>query len=138
MSLQLTSLEKAVSQLKESIQFAHSDMAKDLRIFQQFRNSVIQCFEFTYELCWKMLKRRLELDSPTPALVDEFSFNDLMREAAIRGYLADPGRWMQYRKKRNITSHVYDENMAQDVYQTALEFALDAEQLLQTLQKKNV
>jgi len=64
--------------------------------------------------------------------------NDLMREAAIRSYVADPLRWMQYRKKRNITSHVYDENMAQDVYETALAFSSDAMQLLKKLREKNL
>lgn len=138
MQLDLTSLEKAISQLKEAINFAHTDMAKqNIALFQQFRNSVIQCFEFTYELCWKMLKRRLELDSPTPAVIDEFSFNDLIREGAVRGYVDKPAHWIRYRKERNVTSHVYNERMAQEVYETAILFFKDAEKLLKTLLERN-
>lgn len=49
--LELTPLEKAVQQLKDAIAFSCSELAKrDHKLFVQFRNSVIQCFEFTYEL----------------------------------------------------------------------------------------
>jgi hypothetical protein len=53
--------------------YAQSDAAladPDLR--EQLRNSVIQCFEFTYELSWKMLKHHLETTepSPDPAVLD--------------------------------------------------------------------
>jgi len=137
MSLNLTPLAKAINSLEEAIEFSRSEMAKDLRVFRQFRNSVIQCFEFTYELCWKMLKRRLELDAPTPAAIDELSFNDLIRQAAVQGYLLDPVIWMNYRKKRNVTSHAYDEKMAQEVYEIALAFWWDAKDLLKNLEARN-
>lgn len=138
MTLNLHSLEKATAQLKEAIEYSHSVMAQqDQGLFKQFRNSVIQCFEFTYELSWRMLKRQLALDAPTPTKIDELSFNELIREAAIRGLIQNPTRWMQYRKERNITSHTYDETMAQEVYLIALQFVHDAENLLKKLQEKN-
>jgi hypothetical protein len=37
---------------------------------EQMRNSVIQCFEFTYELSWKMLKRYLEETEANPSEID--------------------------------------------------------------------
>lgn len=137
MPINLEYLESAIGRLAEAIQFSTSNLAKqDIRLFQQFRYSVIQCFEFTYELCWKTLKRRLEQDAATPALIDKFSFNDLIREAAVRGFIHDPVRWMQYRKERNMTSHAYNEKMAQEVYEIALSFFKDAEQLLKSLQER--
>ena len=139
MALQLESLEKAIASLQEAIEFSCSKMAKeDNRLFRQFRNSVIQCFEFTYELSWKMLKRRLELDAPTPSNIDELNYNDLMREAAVRGLIQDPVLWMEYRKERNITSHAYNERMAQEVYEAAMKFFKDASELLKVLQEKNL
>src|SRR5437870_5279548 len=130
MVLKLTPLEQALARLGEAIEFANSDMArKDKRLFQQFRNSVKQCFEFTYELCWLTLKRQLEKDSLTSTAIDELNYNYMMREAAVRGLVADPLVWMDYRKQRNITSHAYNEKMAQEVYETALKFYKDAEKL---------
>lgn len=138
MKLKLTSLKKAISRLKEAIEFSHSDLAvQNEKLFEQFRNSVIQCFEFTYELSWKMLKRQLELDVPTPSAIDELSYNDMIREAAVRGYIDEPVQWIQYRKERNITSHAYDEKLAQEIYKTAIQFLKDAEQLFLNLDRKN-
>jgi nucleotidyltransferase substrate binding protein (TIGR01987 family) len=138
MELKLNPLEQALARLSEAIEFANSDMARnDKRLFQQFRNSVIQCFEFTYELSWRTLKRQLEKDSPTPAAIDELNFNDMIREAAVRGLISDPAAWMDYRKQRNITSHAYNEKMAQDIYEGTLQFYKDAEKLLKALQDRN-
>jgi hypothetical protein len=44
---------------------------------------------------------------------------------------------MDYRKQRNITSHAYEEKMAQEVYETVLKFFKDAEDLLRKLQARN-
>ncbi|KTC66282.1 nucleotidyltransferase substrate binding protein (plasmid) [Legionella adelaidensis] len=135
MSLNLRPLQSAVTQLQEAIDFSNSDLAKkDSKLFNQFRNSVIQCFEFSYELCWRMIKRQLELDLPTPSEVDQLNFNDMMRTAAERGYVENPVVWMRYRKLRNVTFHAYDEKLAQEVYEVAILFLHDAKELLRTLQ----
>jgi len=81
--------------------------------------AVIQRFEYTYELCWKMLKRRIELDSPNPAAVDAMSFKDLLRDGAERGLIEDVEKWMIYRDQRNITARTYDEQKAASVHRTA-------------------
>ncbi|MEY3125209.1 MAG: hypothetical protein RLZZ573_1729 [Pseudomonadota bacterium] len=57
--------------MKKSLAYAHSPAAaahSGLR--EQLRNSVIHCFEFTYELSWKMLKRYLEATEASPADLD--------------------------------------------------------------------
>lgn len=138
MPLELSPLINALLQLEEAIAYSQSEMAKqDARLFKQFRNSVIQCFEFTYELSWKMIKRQLSLDLPNPSNLDAFNFNDLMREAAQYGLIDDPGPWIRFRKERNVTSHTYNENLADEVYQIALVFFVEAKQLLATLKNKN-
>lgn len=138
MVITLTSLEQALGHFAEAIEFANSDIArKDKRLFKQFRYSVILCFEFTYGLCWRTLKKQLEEDSPTSTIINELNYNDMMREAAIRGLVADPVIWMDYRKQRNNTSHVYNAKLAQEVYETALNFYKDAERLLNVLLERN-
>ena len=44
---------------------------------------------------------------------------------------------MEYRKKRNVTSHAYDEKLAQEVYLVAIAFLTDAQSLLQVLKDRN-
>lgn len=139
MKLNLSALEKAVARLQEALEFSHSGMAQqNQKLFQQFRNSVIQCFEFTYEVCWKMVERQLTIDLPAPTDNAKLSFNDLIREAAQYGLIDSPKSWMEFRRARNITSHTYNDKLAQEVYDVASDFFIEAKKLLKTLQDKNL
>lgn len=131
--LDLTSLEKALNSLERAI-----ERAKTVPHDEEIRDSVIQRFEYSYELSWKMLKRQLEIDSPTPASIDAMDFKNMIRESAQRGLLTNPEAWFEYRRQRNITSHAYDDQKAIRVYETALIFLQDAKILLQNLKQKNV
>jgi nucleotidyltransferase substrate binding protein (TIGR01987 family) len=132
--IDFSSFKKALAQLQESLEFASSRLAQsDARIFYQFRNSVIRCFEFSYELAWKMLKRKLEKESPNATEVEALSFQDLIRLAATKMYVKDPEKWFVYRKFRNISSHAYDEVSANKVYEAARDFFEDATDLLEKI-----
>jgi nucleotidyltransferase substrate binding protein (TIGR01987 family) len=134
MVLDLSSLERALAQLEKSLGYVESVMAReDAGIREQFRAAAIQAFEFTYELAWKMLKRRLEQDAPTPAEVDHLSFRELIRMGAERGFLSDPERWFEYRDKRNQTAHTYSESTAESVLAAAKRFEPDVRGLLEKL-----
>lgn len=74
---------------------------------------------------------------PHPEEVDRFSFKELVREGAERGLIRDVEAWMEYRRQRNITSHIYDEEKARSVYNTGLRFHGDAVALLEALEKRN-
>ena len=88
MSIDFSSLGNAISQLEKSLEYANSDMAKaDHGLFEQLRNSVIQCFEFTYELSHKMLKRYLEETAANPQEIDLGSFQNLIRTGNEKGLL---------------------------------------------------
>ncbi len=127
--LDVTSLTKAIDSLQRAI-----DRTLSARDDEELRDAVIQRFEYTYELCWRMLKRRLEMDHPNPAEVDQLSFQGLMREGGERGLIEDVERWMVYRENRNITAHTYDQKKAEDVYKSAIEFIIDARKLLLALE----
>jgi nucleotidyltransferase substrate binding protein (TIGR01987 family) len=132
MILDLSALDKALVSLKRAV-VRSSPVPDDTEL----RDAVIQRFEYTYELCWKMLKRRIELDSPNPAAIDALPFRDLLREGAERGLIADVEKWMIYRDQRNITAHTYDERKALSVHRTAVAFVSDAVDLLEILKKRN-
>lgn len=132
MQLDLSSLRLALASLDRAI--ARSRQAPE---DEELRDAVIQRFEYSYELCWRMLKRRLELDLPTPAEADRLSFPELIREAAERGLVEAPERWFEYRRQRNVTAHTYDRSKAESVHATALLFAIDARMLLGLLERRN-
>lgn len=135
MSLDFSSLQNAISQLEKSLEYANSPMAEDdPGLFEQLRNSVIQCFEFTYELSHKMLKRYLEETAASPEEIDISSFQNMIRTGNEKGLLrSDWLRWKEYRQARTNSSHTYDEEKAESVYHIAPDFLQEARYLYQQL-----
>lgn len=137
--LSLASLEKALKQFKKSLEFCTSELAaKDSELFLQFRTAAIQGFEYTYELSLKMLRRQLEQIEASSDLVAQQGFKDLLRLAALRGLVRTPEAWFEFREYRNITSHIYDENKAKEVYKILPFFLEETNWLFQALQKRNM
>jgi len=54
-ALDLSPLQKALASFQVAIERTERE-ASDETIDDMLRDSVIQRFEYTYELCWKMLK----------------------------------------------------------------------------------
>jgi len=128
MTLDFSSLDRALASLGRATERSIREPSDE-----EVRDAVIQRFEYCYKLCWKMLKRQLEQELPNPADADRMSFADLIREGAERGLVAHPERWLSYRYQRNLTSHTYDEEKANAVHATALEFLADGRALLAAL-----
>lgn len=76
------------------------------------RDAAIQRFEFTFELVWKTLKAYLEERGAR----DIYFPKDAIRGAFSAGIIDDDPRWFEMIKTRNLTSHVYNEDMAEGVY----------------------
>ena len=91
------------------------------------RDSVIQRFEFCWELGWKMLKLRLE-----ELGVDVLNPRDTFKEALQKGLIHDGVQWTEAQRYRNLTTHTYDEAIANEVYVYIIEKGLA---LFEALQK---
>ena len=61
--------------LKKSLESIKNAQAQPKKEFT--RDYAIQRFEYTYELCWKTLKRYFKLE----AGIDEFNIKNIFREA---------------------------------------------------------
>ena len=139
MKLDLSSLRKAVGSLEKTLEVADdkdfisglSDNQKDA-----IRAGVIQNFEFTYELCWKFMRRWLEVNLGS-TYVEGVARRQLFRLSAENKLIADVDQWMEYHDARNETSHTYNEDTAEDVFGAAREFIADAEKLLKALEARN-
>ena len=92
------------------------------------RDSVIQRFEFCWELAWKVLKLRLEQVG-----VVVLTPRDVFREALEKGLIEDGNTWSEAQRMRNLTSHTYDEELADQVYQFLLS---PGQQLFNTLARQ--
>ena len=98
---------------------------------RHLRAAAIQSFEFTYELSLRMMRRVLIERSLAADLVQDLSFNDLLRAGAAAGLLEDQQAWRRWRAIRNATSHTYDESKAQEVVESLNTFKADALALMQ-------
>ncbi|HIU56846.1 MAG TPA: nucleotidyltransferase substrate binding protein [Candidatus Ornithomonoglobus merdipullorum] len=73
------------------------------------RDSVIQRFEFTYELCHKTLREFMKYMGAEP---DNAFPRYIFKEAYSNGIIDDEDVWLSMIEDRNRTSHVYSENMS--------------------------
>jgi nucleotidyltransferase substrate binding protein (TIGR01987 family) len=130
--LDLSSLRGALASLLRALTRWQATDSQD----EELRDACIQRFEYTFELSWKMLRRRLELDLPDAQAVDAMSFRELMRGGGERGLVRDVDAWMVFRDKRNITSHTYNAAKAADVAAVIPAFAQHAQELLAQLEAR--
>lgn len=132
MKLDITSLEKATNSLEKAIkEYERTDS-------EYVRDSCIQRFEYTYELSWKTIKRFLEETVPNPADIDLMSFQELIRDANEKGLLlTDWETWKLYRMYRGTTSHAYDEDKANEIYNELPGFLNEIQYLIKQLKKTN-
>lgn len=131
--LDLSSLTKALASLDRAM--ARSVSAPE---DEELRDACIQRFEYSYELAWKMLKRRLEMDVPSPQEVDAMSYRTLIRVGAEMGFINDVSAWFLYRDQRNKTAHTYNEDTAREVYAVIPRFVIHAKHLLHRLEARNI
>ena len=100
--------QSAVLRLKEGLAGYHG--AADRRLA---RDGIIQRFEFTCELAWKTTREWL-LDQ---GYVSLNSPKAVMRQAFADGLVSDSDGWIALLNDRNMTSHIYDENTADQIFQ---------------------
>ena len=65
---------------------------------------IIQYFEFTHELAWKVMKDFLEYEGMTGIV----GSRSATREAFNKGLIEEGQAWMDMLETRNITVHAYD------------------------------
>lgn len=139
MKLDLSSLRKAIESLEKTLKVAENkelaaglnDDAKDA-----IRAGGIQNFEFTYELCWKFMRRWLGINVGS-TYVDGVTRRELFRLSAENRLISDVEQWMEYHDARNETVHTYNEDTADDVFETSRIFLADAKKLLEALKERN-
>ena len=72
---------------------------------------MIQAFEFTHELAWKLMKDYF-VDQGNTSITGS---KDAIREAFKQGLIVDGEGWMDMIRSRNLSSHTYDEKTAQEI-----------------------
>ena len=95
--------EKSFALLKEAISLDQPSIIE--------KAGAIQFFETTFELAWKLLK-----DYLTYSGYDVKSPRESIKTAFNIGIIRDGDLWIEALMDRNLTTHTYDENIAEEVY----------------------
>ena len=75
------------------------------KLSQLEKEGIIQRFEYTYELAWKVLKDRMEFDG---LVIDKISPKMVIRQAFTANYIKDAETWLKMTGDRNLMSHTYE------------------------------
>ena len=103
----LNSYRKALSRLAEVINVMKVRQLNDFEA-----DGLIQRFEFTFELAWKLMKSYADYQGTDKEIMGS---RDAVRWAFENKLIEDSDVWMEMIKRRNDTSHNYDEDTAADV-----------------------
>ncbi len=101
----LQNFSKAFNQLKKFI-----DKGELSELESQ---GLVKAFEYTYELAWTTLKDFLEYSGQTGI----YGSRDAIRKAFQLGLIANGELWMDMLRSRNLTSHTYNLETAQQICQ---------------------
>ena len=114
----LNSFRKALRRLAEVVH------VMDVRQLNDFEaDGLIQRFEFTFELAWKLMKSYAEYQGVDKEITGS---RDAIRWAFDSGLITSSDVWMEMLKRRNDTSHTYDEETATEVVKSVKEIYFQA------------
>ena len=120
--IDFTNFENAINTLEEALS---KNKINDLE-----RDGVIQRFEYTFELSWKLVRKILVAFGRS---VVSSSPKPILRSALEEGFIDDVGKWFAFLEARNMSTHIYSEKESEKVFNAAKEFLPEAKKLLKRL-----
>lgn len=99
-------LENYAKALRQLTRFIEKGELNELE-----QQGLIQCFEYTYELAWNSIKDLFEAQGE----VSIIGSRDAFRLAFKRGLIENGETWMEMIKSRVLTSHTYNEEVAEEI-----------------------
>lgn len=117
---------KALKKLKEAVEYLEKDLNdKEIDIEDEIAEDVlddiikeglIQRFEYTYEMAWNVMKDYALYQGNS----EIGGSRDAIRFAFSSNLISDGELWMDMIKSRIKTSHTYNEETANEIYQKIL------------------
>jgi len=104
----LSSYKKALAVLRRAVELSRERPLSELE-----QQGLIQSFEFTHELSWKLLKDFLEYQGVSGII----GSRDAIRNACNQSLISNAEVWMEMIESRNLSSHTYNDETAKDILQ---------------------
>ena len=110
----LSNYRKALSRPSQAISIITGNKQGE-DVDDLLKEGLTQRFEYTHELAWKVMKDFAEYQGYT----DIRGSRDAFRKAFEMGIISDK-RWMESIEDRNLTSHNYDNETAEEIYKAII------------------
>lgn len=101
-----SNFQRAFASLAAAVGLARTRPLSDLE-----KQGLIQAFEFTHELAWNVMRDYFAYQGNTVIT----GSRDAVREAFSKGLVDDGEGWMQMINSRNLTSHTYNQVVADEI-----------------------
>lgn len=107
-----TQMQDAFIQCGKALKALETIIEKPIDPDRAFIDASIQRFEFSIELFWKLLKRIIAMQGK------ELRFpKEILQEAYMSKLIDDEKIWIAMLTDRNQTSHTYDQDLADIIYE---------------------
>lgn len=96
---------------QNSVERLSESLKENINVNPFVLDATIQRFEFTFEIAWKLMREILffrgkEVSSPRMAIKEGFK----------EKFFEDGDSWIKMLEDRNLTSHTYKKDLAEDIY----------------------
>lgn len=108
--------KKALIKIKQAVEIMSEKVEHSDEVDELLQEGLIQRFEYTHELAWKVMKDYAEYQGYT----DIRGSRDAIRKALEIGLIADK-QWMETIEDRNLTSHNYNNDIAAEIYENIMQ-----------------
>jgi len=98
--------QKALLQLSKAVELSQQRPLSEIE-----QQGLIKAFEFTHELAWNVMKDYFEYQGNATIM----GSRDASREAFQRNLVSDGEGWMEMIKSRIMTSHTYNQGIADEI-----------------------
>lgn len=118
----LEDFEKAISKLGEVLKLEKTEVVRD---------SAIKRFELCFDLSWKCIKAQAKEEG-----VECFSPRACFKAAFQIKLIDYDETWLKMLDDRNLTTHIYREEYAEEVYSRLLDYVRYLRKLLERLKEE--
>jgi nucleotidyltransferase substrate binding protein (TIGR01987 family) len=101
--------KKALARLTNAVSKANEEELSELE-----QEGLVQRFEYTFELAWKTVQDLLRYKG----YIDLNGPNVVLAQAFTDGYIADSTAWRSMKKSRELSSHTYDQETADEIVES--------------------
>ena len=102
---------RALSNLSEAVALNRKRPLSELE-----KQGLIQSFEYTHELAWKVMQDFFVYQG-NPEIRGS---RDATRQAFQTNLIEDGDGWMEMIAKKNLTSHTYNKEIAEEIYESII------------------